>query len=125
MKHLILFILNLPFSLTGIIPLVLSGPKNFKLFKNPIALVFNINSFWWTFGHMKNARAMTIGHVILMGPKRLKNDFEHEIIHVKQSEKYPVIFPFLYAYELITKGAKLNRFEVEAYSLSNSIYKGS
>jgi len=52
---------------------------------------------------MKHARAMTIGHIILLGPKELKNDFEHELIHVKQCEKYPFIFPFLYGYEAMTK----------------------
>lgn len=66
---------------------------------------------------------MTIGHIILMGPRELKNDVEHEIIHVKQCERYPVIFPLLYLYELLTKGVRQNRFEDEAYTLSKSIYK--
>lgn len=66
---------------------------------------------------------MTIGHIILMSPKELKNDLEHEIIHVKQYERYPVIFPLLYLYELLTIGVRQNRFEDEAYTLSNSVYK--
>ncbi|MCL4415882.1 MAG: hypothetical protein M1365_04160, partial [Actinobacteria bacterium] len=60
----------------------------------------------------------------LLGPKVLPNDLEHEIIHVKQCDKYPVIYPFLYLYELLTKGYRHNRFEEEAYTLSNSTYKG-
>lgn len=66
---------------------------------------------------------MTIGHVILMSPKELKNDLGHEIIHVKQHERYPVIYPVLYLYELIRRGNRYNRFENEAYKLSKSIYK--
>lgn len=126
MKHLFLFILNLPFTLTGIIALVLSGPYHFKLVYNPIALVFKVKSFWWGFSYInrKKARAMTIGHIILLGPKELKNDFEHEIIHVQQCERYPVIYPFLYLYELFKNGYKKNRFEDEAYTISKSFYGG-
>ena len=123
LPFLIIFLLNLPFTLTGIIPLILSGPYNLETIKNPYALVFKIRSFWWGFRHMKNARAMTIGYIILLSPKVLKNDLEHELIHVKQYNQYPAIQPLLYLYELIKKGYRQNRFENEAYKLSNSIYK--
>ncbi|MBI2641067.1 hypothetical protein HYW87_00525 [Candidatus Roizmanbacteria bacterium] len=123
MKSLILFILNLPFTLTGIVPIILSGPYDLRLMKNPSTLVFKVKSFWWSFGYMKNARAMTIGHIILLGPKVLNNDFEHELIHVKQCERYPMIYPLLYLYELLKNGYRKNRFEDEAYSLSKSVYK--
>lgn len=122
MKSIIIFILNLPFTLTGVIPLILSIPYKIKIHKNPIALIFQVKSFWWVFGHMTGARGMTIGHIILVGPKVLKNDLAHEFIHVKQAEKYPVIYPFLYLYELIKNGYRMNRFEDEAYTLSKSIY---
>lgn len=121
---IIRFILNLPFTLTGLIPLVLSGPYDFKFIKNSYAFVFRVRSFWWTVGYLKNSRAMTIGHIVLLGPRELKNDLEHEIIHVKQCDRYPVIYPLLYAYELIKKGPRLNRFEDEAYRLSKSVYEG-
>lgn len=120
-----IFLLNLPFTLVGIIPMILSNPLSFSVAKNPPALVVKVDSFWWAFGHTRRARAMTIGYIILLSPKVLKNDFEHEIIHVKQSERYPLIFPLLYEYELLTKGYRKNRFEEEAYTLSKSIYKGS
>jgi len=121
--RLILFILNLPFTLIGIVPTLLSVPFHVKLVTNPIAFVFRVKKFWWAFGYMKNARAMSIGHIILMSPKELKNDLEHEIIHVKQYERYPIIYPFLYLYELFKNGYRINRFEDEAYTLSKSIYK--
>lgn len=126
MKQLFLFILNLPFTLIGIIPLVISGPQSFKLVYNPTAFVFKVKSFWWGFGYInrKKARAMTIGHIILLSPKELKNDFEHEIIHVRQCDRYPVIYPFLYLYELFKNGYRKNRFEDEAYTLSKSFYGG-
>lgn len=73
---------------------------------------------------MKGSRAMTIGHIILLSPKVLKNDLEHEIIHVRQCDKYPVIYPILYLYELLKRGYRQNRFEDEAYTLSKSVYQG-
>lgn len=118
------FLLNLPFTLTGLIPLVLSVPYDVKFIKNQYAFVFKVKKFWWVFGYLKKSRAMTIGHIILLSPGELKNDLEHEIIHVKQCDRYPVIYPFLYYYELIRKGPRLNRFEDEAYRLSNSVYEG-
>ncbi|MBI3619985.1 hypothetical protein HY214_02465 [Candidatus Roizmanbacteria bacterium] len=66
---------------------------------------------------------MTIGHIILMGPKELKNGLMHETIHVRQWERYPVVFPLLYLYELLTKGVRQNRFEDEANTMSKSVYK--
>lgn len=123
MKLIILF-LNLPFTFTGIFPLIVSGPKSIKLIKNPYALLCEVRGFWWAFGYLKNSRAMTIGNIILLSPNVLKNDLEHELIHVKQCDRYPVIFPFLYLYELLVRGYRQNRFEDEAYTLSKSIYKG-
>ena len=122
---LIIFILNFHFTLLGIIPLVLSGPYDFKLHKNPIAFVFKVKSFWWIHMYRKKLRATTIGYIVLMGPRLLRNDLEHEIIHVKQSEQYPFIYPFIYFHEALTKGYRNNRFEDEAYTLSNSIYEGN
>lgn len=72
----------------------------------------------------KKSRAKAIGHMILLSPKELENDLEHELIHVRQCEQYPFIFPFLYAYERLTKGYRNNRFEEEAYRLTNSYYNG-
>src|SRR5438105_7362494 len=34
----------------------------------------------------------------------LKNDYEHEIIHVRQHEKFLLIYPFLYFYERLRHG---------------------
>lgn len=122
--RLFLFLLNLPYTLTGLVPLILSIPYKVQVIKKPIAFVFKVKGFWWAFGYLKNARAMTIGHIILLGSKELKNDLAHEIIHVKQCERYPIIQPFWYLYELFKNGYRQNRFEDEAYTLSKSVYKG-
>jgi len=123
-KSVILFLLNLPFTLVAVIPLILSFPYDFKLVKNPLSFVFKVKSFWWGFNYLRHARAITISHIIFLGPRLLKNDLEHEIIHVKQFDKYPLIFPILYFYERFKNGYRKNRFEDEAYKLSDSIYEG-
>jgi hypothetical protein len=45
---------------------------------------------------MKNARASAIGHVVILGPNLEDKDLEHELIHVEQYERMPLIQPFLY-----------------------------
>lgn len=122
--RIILFILDLPFTLIGLVPAILSGPYHFTLNKNPYALVFKVRKLRGLITVSKKARAATIGHTILLGPRELKNDLEHEIIHVKQAERYPVIYQFLYLYETLKYGYRQNRFEDEAYRLSNSVYEG-
>lgn len=117
------FLLNIPYTLVGTIPLMLSFPYGFKLIKKPLSFVFNVKSFWWGFGYLKYARAITISHIIFLGPRLLRNDLEHEIIHVKQFDKYPLIFPVLYFYERFKNGYRQNKFEDEAYRISNSIYE--
>ncbi|MCX6784296.1 MAG: hypothetical protein NT141_04535 [candidate division WWE3 bacterium] len=71
---------------------------------------------------MKNARATTIGHVILLSPKIEVDDINHELIHVVQNQKAPLIQPFLYYFELLKNGYKNNKYEVEAYKKSESVY---
>lgn len=121
---MISFVLNLPYTLIGLLIAVFSGIKNIRFSLHLYSFVVKIRSFWWVFGYMNNARAMTIGHVVLLGPKEETNDLEHELVHVKQYSTYPIIFPLLYYFELLLKGYKNNRFEIEAYSLSKSVYRG-
>ena len=120
----ITFILNFPHTLGGILLIVLSIPYHIRIITNPFAVVCKVKSFWWGFWYLKNARALTIGHTILMSPKELDNDIQHEVIHVQQFEQYPFIFPFLYFYERAKKGYRMNRFEDEAYTKSKSFYNG-
>lgn len=124
MIRLLFLILDLPFTLIGLIPVILSRPYRFTFNKNPYAFIFKVRKLRGLITVSKKARAATIGHTILLGPRELKNDLEHEIIHVKQAERYPVIYQPLYLYETLKHGYRQNRFEDEAYRLSNSVYEG-
>jgi hypothetical protein len=119
---MIAFLLNSPYTLLGIIVALSCFPYSVSFQTNPIALLFKVHKCWWGVGPYKYMRAATIGHVILLTDKTLKNDFEHEIIHIRQQEKYPLIFWFLYFWETLRKGYRQNRFEEEAYTKSKSYY---
>ncbi len=117
------FILNIPYTIIGLMVSLISIPTKIKINKYPRAIIFNVKSFWWTIGYMKNARAMTIGHVILLGPNVQDKDLEHELVHVEQYQRIPLIHPILYYIEFIRVGYRKNKYEEEAYDRSGSLYK--
>ena len=117
------FILNIPYTLIGLIVGLVSIPTSIEFRKNPYAIVMNIKKFWWVFGYMKNARAMAIGHVVLLSPTIEDKDLEHELVHVRQHERMPLIQPILYYIELFRKGYRNNKYEDEAYRVAGNIYK--
>lgn len=114
--------LNFPYTLLGIISALVTLSYSVKIHKNPFAIVFRTNHCWWGIGWYKYMRACTIGNVILLTQKELKNDFEHELVHIRQQERYPFIFWFMYLWETFRKGYKNNKYEVEAYKLSKSYF---
>ena len=83
-----------------------------------------VKNFWWVFGYMRGARAMTIGHVVLLGQNTEAGDMEHELVHVEQFQRAPVLYPFLYYAELLRKGYRNNKYEEEAYRRAGNVYKG-
>ena len=117
------FILNIPYTVVGLIMALASIPTRIYLRTDPYAFVLNVRKFWWVFGYMKHARAMAIGHVVMLGPNIEVKDLEHELIHVEQHQRMPIIQPFLYYYELIRKGYRNNKYEDEAYTRAGNVYK--
>ena len=117
------FILNFPYSIIGLVLGLISFPFRANFRTNPYVIILHVKKFWWVFGYMKGARAMTIGHVVLLGQELENNDLEHELIHVEQYERLPLVFPILYYIELIHKGYRDNKYEVEAYRRAGNLYK--
>ncbi|HEY4490319.1 MAG TPA: hypothetical protein VJC12_03665 [Candidatus Paceibacterota bacterium] len=116
------FILNLPYTFVGLIMALISLPENITFKNDPLALIFKVKKLWWTFWYFNWARAVTIGHVVLMGPNIINKDLEHELIHVKQYQRAPFIYPFLYLIELFRNGYKNNKYEIEAYDDAGNVY---
>lgn len=117
------FILNLPYTIMGLIVAMFSFPTRIVFLKEQFAFVVNVRSFWWAIAWMKGTRAATVGHVILIGPRAERNDLEHELIHVRQYRRYPGIFPFLYYIELAKRGYRNNKYEIEAYQEAENRYE--
>jgi hypothetical protein len=86
-------------------------------------MAFHVRSFWWLSWLRRGVRATTSGSVILIGPRALPNDFEHELVHIEQNLKHPLIQPILYTYQSLRHGYRDNKYEVEAYSRTNSVYQ--
>lgn len=120
---MISFILNIPYTLVGILLGLISVPDGIAFKRKPYAFIIGVRNFWWAFGYMKNARAMAIGHVVLLGPRLEDKDLEHELVHVWQHQKMPLIQPILYYIELFQKGYKNNKYEIEAYKIAGNIYR--
>ncbi len=111
---MISFVLNLPYTIIGLLCALLSMPTGLRFITKPFALVFNVKSFWWQSMFIKGVRASTFGSVIMLGPKLKAGDLQHEHIHVKQYNAMPIVFPILYSFELLLNGYKNNKYEIEA-----------
>ena len=122
---IIKYILNVPWSLVGVVLGVISAPKRIRFAKD--AVVINVHSFWWTKNtYMRGSRAMVQGNIVLLGPSLEKNDFEHEMVHIEQFMRWPFVFEFMSLIEIMrARGSSpRNKYEDEAYRRSGSVYKG-
>jgi hypothetical protein len=116
------FLLNLPWTIVGLIAAIASIPYRNRLNKSPLALIIYVQSFWWYGWYAKGVRGMAVGNIILLGPKELEKDLEHELIHVEQYEREPFIHPFLYIWQSFRHGYERNKYEIEAYQRSGNVY---
>lgn len=118
------FILNLPYTFVLLIAGLTCLPSSISFRAKPFAIVLKVKDFWWRFLIYKYSRAMASGNTILLGPKEEERDLEHELIHVRQFSKLPLIYPLFYYFEILKHGYRNNKYEDEAYRLSGSIYRG-
>jgi len=121
----IVFILNLPWTIIGLLTALASFPQSISLSSRPGAIVIHVRSFWWYswLPGQKRMRAAAIGHVVLLGPRADDKDLAHELIHVEQLNRLPFIFPILSYWESFKPGYRQNKYEVEAYDRSGSRYE--
>jgi hypothetical protein len=117
-------ILNFPWTLLGLLCALISFPTKIKFSPTPPAVILQVRSFWWYtwLPKSKGARAMALGNVVLLGPNLLEKDLEHELVHVEQAMKEPLIHPFLYQYQNLKYGYKNNKYEKEAYEKAGNTY---
>lgn len=117
-------ILNIPWTIIGLFSGLISIPTKIEFLSTPKAIVLHVYSFWWYswLPKAKGVRGMAIGNIVLLGRNVLKGDLEHELVHISQFEKEPLIHPFLYEYENMKYGYRNNKYEKEAYKKAGNIY---
>lgn len=121
---MISFVLNLPYTLLGLIYAVLLGLREAKWRTAPMALVLRVKrTALFDFGYMKGWRGMALGNVVLLNPREEKGDLEHELVHIEQFARLPLIFPLLNYLEMLRKGYRYNKYENEAYTRAGNAYK--
>jgi len=122
---LLQIILNIPWSTLGLLASIISIPIGFSINHTPKALVVEVKTFAWyeRLFKKKRVRGMAIGNIVLLGRNKQDKDLEHELVHVEQAMKSPLIFPLLYFYEQSKNEYKGNKYEVEAYNKSGNEYK--
>lgn len=115
--NILVFLLNLPWTLAGLALAILSIPSKVELRLKPMVIIFRVRSLWWYrwLPGKNGTRATTNGHIIQLSPSVLKNDIQHELIHVEQHTREPFIHPFLYVWQSARYGYAKNKYEVEAY----------
>jgi len=121
---LIGILLNLPWTILGLVGGLVSGPKRIRFSNTPPAIILSIRGFWWLawLPGYKGVRAATWGNTVVEGPHLLPNDDKHELIHVEQAMRRPLIHPILYTIESLKHGHKNNRYEQEAYHRAGNKY---
>ena len=111
------FLLNLPWTILGLLLALLSIPRRVEFRKRPISIIIKVRSFWWYKWQpaKKEIRAITNGHTIQLGVLEKPKDLEHELVHVEQAIREPLIHPLLYTIENMRHGYIENKYEKEAY----------
>jgi hypothetical protein len=105
---------------------LLSIPRSIRIETGAWALIIDVRSFWW-YGvtrRLRGVRGATLGNVVLLGPRLLDKDIEHELIHIEQHQRQPLTHPFLSALETVRHGYRLNKYENEAYARAGNRYVG-
>ena len=118
-KKYFIFLLNLPWTIIGLCAVLLSVPQKVEFSRNPPVIIFYIRSFWWYkwIPGYEGIRAMATGHVVQMSKWADGPDLKHELVHVEQWMKYPLVSGFLFLIETMRHGPypPKNKFEKEAY----------
>lgn len=121
---MISFLINLPYTIIGIFIALLLIPERFEWKTSPLAVVVYVRGRSLDLGYMKRWRGMTVGHVVILNPDIEEGDLEHELVHVEQYGRLPLVYPAVYVVELMRKGYRANKYEEEAYTRAGNSYKG-
>ena len=121
----IAWILNIPYTLFGILVGIISVPRKILVIRHNGLPVIIIKVWTLKTILVPRARGVAFASTVLLGPLEFESDLEHELVHTEQFLRWPVVFPLINAYELVMHGYRNNRFEDEAYTRAGNEYRGS
>lgn len=116
--HYIKYLINLPWTLLGLCNLVFCLPYKVELRKD--AIVFWALSLGLLQLVAPRGKGCAIGNVVVVRKNMSEKILLHELVHVEQHMRYPLIFWFLNVYEWVTHGYWNNKYEIEAYDRSDT-----
>ncbi len=121
MMQLVQFLINLPWTIFGLLNALISQPVEVEINLSRLTLIIWVKNIKFI---PSEFFALTCGHVILIKMKarnqqrRWGYDAEklkqHEFVHVKQFDRFWGFFPLIYSIESLLHGYNENHFELEA-----------
>jgi hypothetical protein len=112
---MISFILNLIWSLLGLAVAIISLPTKIGFESIAEVLVTETERLW--IGEIflrRKIKGMTFGNLVLLSKAKDELTLKHELAHVRQYNKMPFIFPFLYCFEVMRSGYERNKYDEAA-----------
>ena len=116
MKKYISLILNIPWSIVGIVLAVTSLPVKINSFvSSSLTLVIDVKRVWLIEIFYKGRiKGVALGNIVLLSNVAEPATIKHELVHSKQFINYPFVFMFMYYIEIARHGYQNNIYEVEA-----------
>src|SRR3989338_1675608 len=116
----IVFILNFPWSLLGLFYGLLLFPASIKMDKAELVIIVKVKRLWVNEIFLRRrCRGFTLGNTVLLSDVANSNTYGHEVVHVEQFTKMPLLFPLFYLVESMKNGYQTNKYEKEAYQRTN------
>ena len=114
--RIIAFILNLPWSFLGLLIGAISLPRSLKLDYKKFVLVIKVRQLWLS-GLIigRKVKGLTMGNVMMLSDASISATYSHEMTHIKQFRKIPLLFPLFYCLEFVKNGYRQDQYEKEAY----------
>ncbi|MEK7138022.1 MAG: hypothetical protein AAB787_00795 [Patescibacteria group bacterium] len=108
------FLLNIPWTFLGFFIALISLPQNFKFNHQNLVIVAKVKWLWLSsFLIGRKVRGLTLGNVIMLSNAAIDKTLNHEMTHIKQFQRFPLIFPLLYCLDFAKNGYQANKFEIE------------
>ncbi len=94
---------------------IISLPRKIRFERTAKVFMLDVKRLW--LGEIflgRRIKGQAFGRVVLLSEAKDEFTFRHELVHVRQYDRMPLIFPLLYCLEIIRNGYSRNRYEEEA-----------